>query len=175
MLHHPSYKRSHYYMVLLIFVVILTAMYVVGITQLLGNHKATTIDTTASSVTTSSTSVTDSTATSSMVVTKIFGSPVVGDIGAGSTTVVAFVTQETGGSGTFFYAIAFLNKNNKFANTNPVFLGDRIAPQGLSISGGIALFNYCERNPGEPFTTQPSQCVTKRVSIIGGSLVEVKQ
>jgi len=151
-------------MILLIFVVILTGMYVVGLTEIF-KHAA--IPATVSDPAQAST------ATSTMVVTKIFGNAVTGDFGAGTGTVAAFVTQDPGGSGTFFYAIAFMKNGSGYVNTNPIFLGDRIAPQTVSVVNGVASFNYCDRKLGEPFSVPPSVCVTKNLSIKDGVLTEV--
>ncbi len=156
MVHHV-YKRSHYYLVLFIFVVLLTAMYVIGLTQIYNDHG-------------DKVSVAPS-----AIITKIFGNTVTGDLGSGTGTIAAYVTQDQGGSGTFFYAIAFIKNGDKYTNSNAIFLGDRISPQGLGISNGVVSFNYCDRNPDEPFTTPPSVCVTRGFSIKSGTLTEVAQ
>ena len=165
MTNHP-YKRPHYYLVLLIIVVILTAIYVIGITSIYGSRNNYTAQPTSVTPTDGSTSTTQ-------VVTNIFGTPVYGDIGAGTGTAVIFITQDTGGSGTFFYAVAFMTNAGKYTNTNAVFLGDRIAPQNVSISNGVASFNYCDRRPEDPFTAPPSVCVSKNFSIVNGTLTEI--
>ncbi len=149
---HHGYKRSHYYLILLAFVVIMTGMYVVGITDIFGNHP---------------------TPTTSSVTVKIFGTPTIGDIGAGPDTEVAFVTEQPGGSGTFYYAVAFMKVVDKYVDTNQIFLGDRIAPQGIDISNHIASFNFCDRKADEPFTVQPSVCITRKFDIVGNTLTEV--
>ena len=158
-----GYKRPHYYLAAFAILVILTAIYVINLTDILGGR---------SDQVYSSTDKT-SFSTSTSAVTKVFGRSVYGDIGAGADTMVSFVTQDSGGSGTFFYAVAFVKNNDQYTNTNSVFLGDRIAPQGLSISNGHAEFNYCDRRPEEPFTTAPSVCVTKNFQINNGVLEEL--
>jgi hypothetical protein len=40
-------------------------------------------------------------------------------------------------------------------------LGDRIAPQNISINNGLIVVNYAERKSGEPMSAQPSIGVTK--------------
>ncbi len=164
---HHGYKRSHYYMVLLFFVVVITGMYVVGITDIFSNHP------TVVAPTNISTTTSDTASTTQSVVVKIFGTPVVGDIGVGPDTKVAFVTEQSGGSGTFYYAVAFMKVVDKYVNTNQILLGDRIAPQGIDISNHIASFNFCDRKADEPFTVKPSMCVTKRFDIVEDTLTEV--
>ena len=91
----------------------------------------------------------------SMVTTQYFGNDVKADFnGDGKEDTAFLLTQETGGSGTFFYVVAYLN--NKIG-TDAVFLGDRIAPQTMNVEkGNILVVNYAERNPGESFAVQPS-------------------
>lgn len=88
---------------------------------------------------------------------RIFGEPVMGDLDAdGDADAVFFLTQETGGSGTFFYAVVGVNENGTYKGTNAMFLGDRIAPQNINIMNGKAVVNFAERKAGESFATQPS-------------------
>ncbi|MEI6396638.1 MAG: hypothetical protein WCO48_01000 [Candidatus Taylorbacteria bacterium] len=158
---HHGYKRSHYYLVLLAFTVILTGMYVFGLTEIFKSSSN------------KNTENPPPVGASSTVITKIFGNAVSGDIGVGTGTVAAFVTQDHGGSGTFFYAIAFVKEGDVYVNTNPIFLGDRIAPQTISISNNVASFNYYDRKLNEPFTVPPSVCATKNFSIKNGQLTEI--
>jgi hypothetical protein len=87
----------------------------------------------------------------------VFGEPVYGDLnGDGVNDAVMYLTQETGGSGTFFYVVEAINYNGFYKGTNAMLLGDRIAPQNINIMDGRAVANFAERKPGEPFATQPS-------------------
>ncbi len=153
---HPSYQRPHLYLVAFIIIVVLTAVYVIGLTNIFNNN-----------------SDHNTSNSSSTPVTKIFGTPAIGDIGAGTSTATAFISQDLGGSGIFFYAVAFVRNGEVYDSTNSVFLGDRIAPQNVSIENGVASFNYCERNEREPMTAQPSICITQRFQIKNGVLVTV--
>ena len=79
----------------------------------------------------------------------------------GREDVVLLVTQEMGGSGTFFYAVAALNTAEGYRGSDGYLLGDRIAPQTIHESPNprhvnVIVVNYAERNPGEPMTTPPS-------------------
>ncbi|HMP67226.1 MAG TPA: hypothetical protein PKA60_00550 [Candidatus Paceibacterota bacterium] len=89
---------------------------------------------------------------------RYFGNEVSHDIDGDGTVDVAFlVTQETGGSGTFFYLVGALKRDDGYIGTHAVFVGDRIAPQTTEKGEGRQIVvNYADRAPGEPFTTAPS-------------------
>lgn len=107
------------------------------------------------------------------VTTEVFGTQVVGDIGAGKDTTVMFLDQQTSGTGIFFYIVAaYKVADGKYMGTKAGFIGDRIAPQNIRIVNGVAEVNYAERKEGEPMSTEPSQGVTKRFVIKDGELVE---
>jgi heat shock protein HslJ len=92
------------------------------------------------------------------VVTKYFGNEVRKDLDAdGREDIVFLLTQETGGSGTFFYVVAALNTENGYVGSQALLLGDRIAPQTTEAGDGkMVIVNYAERKQGEPMTAQPS-------------------
>ncbi len=96
------------------------------------------------------------------VITRYFGNPVFTDLdGNGTEDVVFLLTQEVGGSGTFFYAVAALKMQGGYLGSHAFFLGDRIAPQTTELSKNPAhkntvVVNYADRGPGEPMTARPS-------------------
>jgi len=92
------------------------------------------------------------------IVTRYFGNEVKHDFdGDGRKDAAFLLTQETGGSGTFFYVVAALNTANGYVGSEGLFLGDRIAPQTTERGkGNIVLVNYAERKPGESFAVRPS-------------------
>lgn len=94
----------------------------------------------------------------SKIITTYFGNQVQYDFdGDGREDVAFLLTQETGGSGTFFYVVAALNTAKGYLGSQAVLLGDRIAPQTTNLDkGGIIVVNYADRAPGEAFTVQPS-------------------
>ncbi len=98
----------------------------------------------------------------SKLVTRYFGNEVVTDLDADGRADVAFLlTQDTGGSGTFYYVVAALNTERGYVGSEGLLLGDRIAPQTTAVSQnpshkGVIVVNYVDRAPGEPMTTQPS-------------------
>jgi heat shock protein HslJ len=95
----------------------------------------------------------------SKVVTKYFGNDYKGDLDGDGTDDNAFlITQNSGGSGTFYYVVAILNKvNGSKVGTDAVLLGDRIAPQSMSIDkNNVLVVNYADRKTGESFDIAPS-------------------
>lgn len=115
--------------------------------------------------------VDNSTATTT---TRFFGSEVETDLNNdGKLDVAYLVTQDAGGSGTFYYAVAALKTENGYVGTNAVLLGDRIAPQSANTSEGGVVFNYAIQAEGEPMATSPSLGVSKFLKVIDGVLTEV--
>ncbi len=97
-----------------------------------------------------------------VVTTRYFGNEVEYDFNEDGTMDTAFIiTQDTGGSGVFFYVVAALNEANGYVGSNAVFLGDRIAPQATRINTdngrvGVIEVTYVDRNEGEDFSVVPS-------------------
>lgn len=98
----------------------------------------------------------------SKVVTRYFGNELVTDLnGDGREDVVFLLTQASGGSGTFYYAVAALNTPGGYIGSDGYLLGDRIAPQSTNVSQnpnqkGVVVVNYADRAPGEPMSARPS-------------------
>ena len=98
----------------------------------------------------------------SRIVTRYFGNELKTDLNAdGREDVVFLLTQQRGGSGTFFYAVAALNTDAGYVGSDGYLLGDRIAPQTTVVSRdsrhkNVVVVNYRDRMPNEPMTTQPS-------------------
>ncbi len=89
--------------------------------------------------------------------TKLFGNEVNYDFNSDGRVDTAFIlTQNTGGSGTFYYLVVALDTPEGYKGSEAMFIGDRIAPQTTNIKDGLIVVNYADRNPGEPFTTKPS-------------------
>lgn len=98
----------------------------------------------------------------STVVTKYFGDDLQTDLnGDGREDTVFLLTQNSGGSGTFYYVVAALNTPQGYAGSDGYLLGDRIAPQTIEVSPnpkqtGVIVVNYADREVGQPMTTPPS-------------------
>ncbi len=104
----------------------------------------------------------DSADSSVKTVTKYFGNELKTDLNNdGREDVVFLLTQETGGSGTFYYVVASLNTERGFVGSDGYFLGDRIAPQTTEVSQNpnhknVIVVNYADRAKDEPMTTPPA-------------------
>jgi hypothetical protein len=109
-----------------------------------------------------------------MVVTQYFGNEVEADVNNdGMLDTVFLVTQNSGGSGTFFYVVATLKTEQGYQGTNAVLLGDRIAPQSSVATDEGVLVTFATRAEDEPISTEPSVGVSKLFTVQAGALVEV--
>lgn len=96
------------------------------------------------------------------IITRYFGNELFTDLdGDGDEDVAFILTQETGGSGVFYYAVSALKTENGYAGSDGYLLGDRIAPQSTTISPNprhknVVVFNYADRGLDEPMSAQPS-------------------
>lgn len=94
--------------------------------------------------------------------TRYFGNELKTDLdGDGREDVAFIITQDGGGSGTFFYAVAALNTERGYVGSDGYFLGDRIAPQSTNLSQNprhknVVVFNYADRLEGDPMTAKAS-------------------
>lgn len=94
----------------------------------------------------------------SKIVTRYFGNELRLDADQdGREDVVFLLTQETGGSGVFYYVVAALDTERGYVGSEGLLLGDRIAPQTTEKgAGSIVIVNYADRAPGESFAVAPS-------------------
>ena len=91
------------------------------------------------------------------VITSVFGKPVYGNIdGESGADAALILTYNPGGSGTFYYVAAALNVNGFYLGTRAILLGDRVAPQNVSVSNGVIVANYADRRRDEPMAASPS-------------------
>ncbi|MEK7215128.1 MAG: hypothetical protein AAB289_06005, partial [Chloroflexota bacterium] len=110
----------------------------------------------------------------SKITTRYFGNEVAGDFNSDGASDVAFLlTQETGGSGTFYYVVAAIRGNDGYRGSNAVLLGDRVAPQTPEFRNGKIVVNYAQRKSGEPMSARPSVGVSKYLKVVNNRLVEV--
>ncbi len=95
----------------------------------------------------------------SKTITRYFGNDATGDInGDGRIDRAFLISQELGGTGTFYYVVGLLDTPKGKVGTDGVLLGDRIAPQNTSIdSKGIVLVNYADRKITDSFAVPPSE------------------
>lgn len=98
----------------------------------------------------------------SKVITRYFGNELETDLDGDGLKDIAFIlTQDRGGSGTFFYAVAARNTGSGYVGSDGYLLGDRIAPQSTDVSQNprhtyVVVFNYADRAAGEAMTVSPS-------------------
>ncbi len=98
----------------------------------------------------------------SKIITRYFGNELKTDLdNDGREDVVFIVTQQTGGSGTFFYVVAALNTEKGYVGSDGFLLGDRIAPQTTEMSKkpkqiNVVVVNYADRAAGDPMIVKPS-------------------
>ena len=92
------------------------------------------------------------------IVTKYFGNDVRADFDKDGKEDVAFlVTQNNGGSGTFYYLVVRLNNGYSSKGSYGLFLGDRIAPQNTEVEdGNVIVVNYADRKLEDSFVIPPS-------------------
>ena len=110
----------------------------------------------------------------SSIVTQYFGNEAMGDLNGDGIPDSAFIlTQNSGGSGTFYYVVAALNGSGGYTGTNGILLGDRIAPQTTQINNGRVIVNYADRKAGEAMAATPSIGVSKYFKVNGNQLIEI--
>lgn len=107
------------------------------------------------------------------ITTRYFGNEATGDLNFDKRDDLAFlISQDTGGSGLFYYAVVAIKTDDGYKLTNPFFIGDRIAPQSTNIISGELNVNYAERKPGEPMTAEPSQGAVKLLKVTPDGVLE---
>ncbi len=111
----------------------------------------------------------------SKITTRYFGNEATYDFDQdGRLDTAHLITQETGGSGIFYYAVVALNKETGYVGSSAFFLGDRIAPQTTEVRpDGMVVVNYAERKPDEPMSTRPSIGVSRYLVFTDSYLKEV--
>lgn len=110
----------------------------------------------------------------SKITTIYFGNEASGDFdGDGDTDVAFLMTQNAGGSGTFYYVVAALKTADGYTGTNAVLLGDRIAPQTTEFRDGELIVNFADRMINEPMSARPSVGVSKYFTVNDGKLLEI--
>ncbi len=105
-----------------------------------------------------------------------WGQPAAGDLNTDQSDDAALIlTYSAGGSGTFYYVVVALKdpQSGEAIGTNAILLGDRIAPQNISIGDGTIIVNYADRKLDEAMIASPSVGITRTFEIQGAALVEV--
>jgi heat shock protein HslJ len=95
----------------------------------------------------------------SRVVTRYVGNTLLHDLnGDGREDVAGLITQDHGGSGTFYYVVAALQTDSGYVGSHALLLGDRIIPRALTPGPRRSIVvRYADRAPGEPMATPPTR------------------
>lgn len=88
---------------------------------------------------------------------RMVGPEVRGDVtGDGAPEVALLLSNDSGGSGTFYYAVLAIANGNSWHATNALPLGDRIKPKGIEFTDGHFVYRFLERAPGQPMAETPT-------------------
>jgi hypothetical protein len=91
--------------------------------------------------------------------------------GDGLPDIAVTLTQDSGGSGIFYYIAAAIKTAEGYTGTNAVLLGDRVAPQDNRIQNNLLTVNYADRKLHEDFSVQPSVGKSLYLEYFNGTLV----
>ena len=87
---------------------------------------------------------------------RVIGEPALGDVDRdGHQDAAMVIENDQGNSGAFYYAVLAVNDSGCYQATNALFLGDRIAPLTVDFLDGRFVYNYFDRESGEPVTARP--------------------
>ena len=96
-----------------------------------------------------------------------------GDLnGDGAQDAAVVLVANPGGSGTFTYLAAVVNRNGAAEPIASVFLGDRIIVKSLAIESGKIFATLLTRKPNEPMAAKPTVEVKRMFKLRGDSFVE---
>jgi hypothetical protein len=110
------------------------------------------------------------------ITVEMFDTPAYGNLnGDGDIDAAVILVYQSGGSGTFYYLGAALNKAGNYRGTNALFLGDRIIPQAVTIENRTIVVDFADRAPSEPMAAAPTVDATKYAYIDGDSLEAVPE
>ena len=102
------------------------------------------------------------------------GKSAFGDLdGDGEDDAAAVTIENPGGSGTFYYVHALRNDGGDPVAALPVFLGDRIRVEGVSIHDGAVTVALFDRPDDAPYSQAPTVPVILRFRLEGGALAEL--
>lgn len=108
----------------------------------------------------------------SKVVTRYLGNELHKELnGDGRDDVALLLTQDRGGSGTFYYVVAALQTEDGWIGSHAMLLGDRIAPQAITSGPGKSIVvSYAEHASGEPVAAPPSRGMSRQLILDGETL-----
>lgn len=153
-------KKTYIYSFILLFVLIIIGLYLVNNKSVGFGYKDATYNINGANIKLVNGESVDPIVpgSASKMVTKYFGNEVFYDFDKDGRKDVAFIlTQNSGGSGTFYFAVVSLNKKDGYVGGVATIIGDRISPQSTTVNDkGLIVVNYADRKPGESFAVLPS-------------------
>lgn len=106
--------------------------------------------------------------------TTILDDETFGDLNNDNKDDSVVLLSRTGlGSGNFIYVAAYISGPVSYKGTNAVFLGDRVAPQNISIRNGVVVITYLDRRENEPFAAEPTVESQLELAYQNGTLIEL--
>jgi hypothetical protein len=95
------------------------------------------------------------------ITVSVFDTPTFGYLeGDGEIDAAVILVYQGGGSGTFYYVAAAINRADEYQGTNAMLLGDRVVPQALRIENRVIVADFADRRPDEPMAAPPTVDVT---------------
>ena len=99
---------------------------------------------------------------------------VAGDLdGDGSADAAAILVADPGGSGTFYYLAAVLDRDGTAVPVATTLLGDRIVVDSLVVRSGRIVVGLLTRGPEEAMAAAPTVAVERIFALQGALLVEI--
>ena len=92
----------------------------------------------------------------------------------GENESVAVITATTGGSGSYYYLVAFRRRDGGLESVATLFLGDRIKIIDLVAGDETVRLNLVEHGDGDPMCC-PTRSVSRQYSLDGSELVPAEQ
>ena len=96
-----------------------------------------------------------------------------GDINADGKEDTALLLARYGaGSGTFLYLGAYISGPVTYRGSKVTYIGDRIAPQSISIKQGVVTIEYLDRRPDEALAAEPTVLISRQFTYRAGEFEE---
>lgn len=93
----------------------------------------------------------------SKIISQVWGSAKVADLNAdGQQDAVLILTQNTGGSGTYYYLVVAMREGNNYQGSAGLWLGDRIQAQDIQIEDNRITVKFLDRLLSEPYSNMPT-------------------
>ena len=96
-----------------------------------------------------------------------------GELGASpGDETAAFLSENSGGSGTFLYLAVIGRDSGKIKNLDTVLIGDRVQVEGVRLEHGAIVVDVLQSGPDDPMCC-PTESATRAWRLERGELVEV--